>query len=129
MAAGHNGVSGPSVANVVKEEFRRDLGLAAIPHRQMVEEIVREMRQSHRTVTNIAAQLMEVTLHGVNGVSAASHVKEDIRIALAHVPIPRQLMEDEHAMNSGGDWDKITKEGFATQMLNVKVYSLIITGF
>lgn len=49
---------------------------------------------------------MEVTLHGAAGVSAANHVKEDIKIALAHVPIPRQHMEDEHASKSG-HWDVI----------------------
>ena len=63
---------------------------------------------------------MEVTLHGVHGVSVASHVDLDISCALEHVPIPRQNMEDEHAINSG-DWDKLEKAGGATQMLTVQV--------
>ena len=63
---------------------------------------------------------MEVTLHGVHGVSVASHVELDISCALEHVPIPRQNMEDEHAINSG-DWDKLEKAGGATQMLIVQV--------
>ena len=63
---------------------------------------------------------MEVTLHGVNGVIVASHVDLVISSALEHVPIPRQNMEDEHAINSG-DWDKLEKAGGATQMLTVQV--------
>ena len=63
---------------------------------------------------------MEVTLHGVHGVSVASHVDLVISCALEHVPIPRQNMEDEHAINSG-DWDKLEKAGGATQMLTVQV--------
>ena len=63
---------------------------------------------------------MEVTLHGVHGVSVASHVDLDISCALEHVPIPRQNIEDEHAINSG-DWDKLEKAGGATQMLTVQV--------
>ena len=63
---------------------------------------------------------MEVTLHGVHGVSVASHVDLEISCALEHVPIPRQNMEDEHAINSG-DWDKLEKAGGATQMLTVQV--------
>ena len=63
---------------------------------------------------------MEVTLHGVNVVIVASHVDLDISCALEHVPIPRQNMEDEHAINSG-DWDKLEKAGGATQMLTVQV--------
>ena len=63
---------------------------------------------------------MEVTLHGVHGVSVASHVDLDISCALEHVPIPRQNMEDEHAINSG-DWGKLEKAGGATPMLTVQV--------
>ena len=63
---------------------------------------------------------MDVTLHGVHGVCAAGHVGEDISRALEHVLIPRQNMEDEHAINSG-DWDKLEKAGGATQMLTVQV--------
>ena len=63
---------------------------------------------------------MEVTLHGVHGVRVASHVDLVISCALEHVPIPRQNMEDEHAINSG-DWDKLEKAGGATQMLTVQV--------
>ena len=63
---------------------------------------------------------MDVTLHGVNGVIVASHVDLHISSALEHVPIPRQNMEDEHAINSG-DWDKLEKAGGATQMLTVQV--------
>lgn len=102
MGAGHNGLLGPTVTKVVREGLRRDHGIAAIPHRQMVEEVVREIRKSHRTVTNIAAQSTVVTLHGVTGVSAPGHVEEDIRVVLVHVPIPGQHMEDEHVMNRGG---------------------------
>ena len=40
---------------------------------------------------------MEVTLHGVHGVSVAGHVDLDISGALEHVPIPRQNMEDEQS--------------------------------
>ena len=63
---------------------------------------------------------MEVTLHGVHGVRVASHVDLVISCALEHVPIPRQNMEDEHAINSG-DWDKLEKAGGATPMLTVQV--------
>ena len=63
---------------------------------------------------------MDVTLHGVHGVCAAGHVGEDISRALEHVLIPRQNMEDEHAINSG-DWDKLEKAGGATPMLTVQV--------
>ena len=63
---------------------------------------------------------MEVTLHGVHGVCVAGHVGEDISRALVHVPILRQNMEDEHAINSG-DWDKLEKAGGVTQMLIVQV--------
>ena len=58
---------------------------------------------------------MEVTLHGVHGVRVADHAEEDISGALEHVPIPRQNMEDEHAIDSG-DWDKLEKAGRARQM-------------
>ena len=63
---------------------------------------------------------MDVILHGVHGICAAGHVGEDISRALEHVLIPRQNMEDEHAINSG-DWDKLEKAGGATQMLTVQV--------
>ena len=63
---------------------------------------------------------MEVTLHGVHGVRVAGHVDLVISCALEHVPIPRQNMEDEHAINSG-DWDKLEKAGGATPMLTVQV--------
>ena len=63
---------------------------------------------------------MDVTLHGVHGVCAAGHVGEDISRALEHVLIPRQNMEDEHAINSG-DWDELQNGEGATQMLTVQV--------
>ena len=50
---------------------------------------------------------MEVTLHGVHGVRVADHAEEDISGALEHVPIPRQNMEDEHAINSNGNWEEL----------------------
>ena len=50
---------------------------------------------------------MEVTLHGLYGTSVAAHVGEDISRALEHVPIPRQNMEDEHAINSNGNWEEL----------------------
>ena len=63
---------------------------------------------------------MDVTLHGVHGVCVTGHVGEDISRALEHVLIPRQNMEDEHAINNG-DWDKLEKAEGATQMLTVQV--------
>ena len=63
---------------------------------------------------------MEVTLHGVHGVRVAGHVDLVISCALEHVPIPRQNMEDEHAINSR-DWDELQNGEGATQMLIVQV--------
>ena len=62
---------------------------------------------------------MEVTLQGVHGASITRHLEKDISRALERVPIPRQNMENEHAINSG-DWDKLDK-GYATQMLIFEV--------
>ena len=42
---------------------------------------------------------MEVTRGGAAGVCVASHVTEELRLALVHVPIPRQHTEDEVAAN------------------------------
>lgn len=112
--AGNNGIPGPRVAKDVKEGLKRDLGLAATPNRQMVEEVVREIGEIHSHVTHIRAQLTEVTLHGVHGVCVAGRVWEDISSVLEHVPIPRQNIEDEHV--NSGDWEKLEKAGRATQM-------------
>ena len=46
---------------------------------------------------------MVVTRRGVAGVCVASHVTEELRLALVHAPIPRQHTEDEAA----GDWDQL----------------------
>ena len=42
---------------------------------------------------------MVVTLSGAAGVCVASHVTEELRIALVHAPVPRQHTEDEVAAN------------------------------
>ena len=38
---------------------------------------------------------MVVTRFGADGVCVASHVTEEIKLALVHAPIPRQHTEDE----------------------------------
>ena len=48
---------------------------------------------------------MVVTRRGAAGVCVASHVTEELRLALVHAPVPRQHTEDETA----GDWDKLLK--------------------
>ena len=63
---------------------------------------------------------MEVTLHGVRGVCVTRHVEWESNRVLEHVPIPRQNMEDEHAIISG-HWDKLKKGECATEMLIVQV--------
>ena len=42
---------------------------------------------------------MEVTRRGAAGVCVASHVTEELRLALVHAPIPRRHTEDEVAAN------------------------------
>ena len=54
---------------------------------------------------------MVVTRRGADGVCVASHVTEEIRLALVHVPIPRQHTEDEAA----GDWDQLLKHKDVTR--------------
>ena len=44
-------------------------------------------------------QLMVVTHRGAAGVFVASHVTEELRLALVHAPIPRRPTEDEVAAN------------------------------
>ena len=48
---------------------------------------------------------MVVTRRGAAGVCVASHVTEELRLALVHAPVPRQHTEDETA----GDWGKLLK--------------------
>ena len=48
---------------------------------------------------------MEVTRRGAAGVCVASHVKEELRLALVHAPIPRQHTEEEAV----GDWEELLK--------------------
>ena len=48
---------------------------------------------------------MVVTRGGAAGVCVASHVTEELRLALVHAPIPRQHTEDQTA----GDWDQLLK--------------------
>ena len=48
---------------------------------------------------------MVVTRGGAAGVCVASHVTEELRLALVNAPIPRQHTEDEAA----GDWDQPLK--------------------
>ena len=44
---------------------------------------------------------MVVTRRGAAGVRVASHVTEELRLALVHAPIPHQYTEDEVAANLG----------------------------
>ena len=48
---------------------------------------------------NVFFQLMVVTRRGAAGVCVASHVTEELRLALVHAPIPGQHTEDEVAVN------------------------------
>ena len=54
---------------------------------------------------------MVVTRFGADGVCVASHVTEEIKLALVHAPIPRQHTEDETA----GDWDQLLKHKDVTR--------------
>ena len=45
----------------------------------------------------VSFQFMVVTRYGAAGVCVASHVMEELSVALVHVPIPRQHTEDETA--------------------------------
>ena len=54
---------------------------------------------------------MVVTRRGAAGVCVASHVTEELRLALVHVPIPRQHTVDETARN----WDKLLKHEDVTR--------------
>ena len=53
----------------------------------------------------MSSQFMEVTRRGAAGVCVASHVKEELRLALVHAPIPRQHTVEEAA----GDWGELLK--------------------
>ena len=48
---------------------------------------------------------MEVIRRGAAGVCVASHVTEELRLALVHALIPRQHMEGMTA----ADWDELQK--------------------
>ena len=48
---------------------------------------------------------MVVTRGGAAGVCVASHVKEELRLALVHAPIPHQHTVDMAA----GDWEELQK--------------------
>ena len=54
---------------------------------------------------------MEVTHSGAAGVCVASHVTEELRLALVHAPVPRQHMEGMTA----ADWDELQKYKDVTQ--------------
>ena len=54
-----------------------------------------------------------VTRRGAAGVCVASHVTEELRLVIVHVPIPRQHMEDETAFH--GNWDQLLKLKDATR--------------
>ena len=54
-----------------------------------------------------------VTRRGAAGVCVASHVTEELRLALVHAPIPRQHTEDETALS--GDGDQLQNQKDATQ--------------
>ena len=66
---------------------------------------------------------MVVTRRGASGVCVASHVTEELRLALVHAPIPRQHTEDEDAL--GGDWDALHNHEDVTR-INVLVRSLFV---
>ena len=53
---------------------------------------------------------MVVTRFGADGVCVASHVTEEIKLALVHAPIPCLHTEDETA----GDWDQLLKHKAVT---------------
>ena len=48
---------------------------------------------------NVFFQFMVVTRRGAAGVCVASHVTEELRLALVHAPVPRQHTEDEVVVN------------------------------
>ena len=48
---------------------------------------------------NVFFQFFVVTRRGATGVCVASHVTEELRLALVHAPVPRQHTEDEVAAN------------------------------
>lgn len=56
---------------------------------------------------------MEVTRHGVHGECVASHVTEDLSIAIAHALIPARQMVDGIVLNTG-DWDQTHNQDIAT---------------
>ena len=51
----------------------------------------------------------------------ASHVTEELRLALVHAPIPGQHTEDENAL--GVDWDQLQNHGDAKR-INAQVIVL-----
>ena len=54
-------------------------------------------------IWHVFSQFMVVTLNGPTGLVAASHAQEDLRVALAHAPIPRLKTEEESVAN----WDEL----------------------
>lgn len=110
--AGHSGVTGVLVTEDVEEELELILDLATIQYRQMEDEIAVDLIHSHGPVTGVPAQFMEATRDGVHGECVASHVTEDLSIAIAHALIPVRHMVDGIALNRG-DWDQTQNQGIA----------------
>ena len=54
-----------------------------------------------RIVSTVSSKFMVVIRRGAAGMCVASHVKEELRLALVLVPVPRQHTEDETATNWG----------------------------
>lgn len=76
MEAGHNWVVGGLLgANHAGGELELVLGLVPILHRQITDEVVSDLVNGQGIVKEFVAQLTEVTLHGVHGVSVAGHAE------------------------------------------------------
>ena len=73
--------------------------------------IIERFFSSYHNILSCSFQFMEVTRRGAAGVCVASHVTEELRLALVHAPAPRQHTEDETA----GDWDQLQNQKDATQ--------------
>ena len=56
---------------------------------------------------------MVVTRRGAAGVCVASHVTEELTLALVHVPIPRLHTKDEAVISA--DWNQLLKLKDATR--------------
>ena len=57
-------------------------------------------------------QLMAASRSGAAGLSAASHVVEDISVVLVHATTPDQHMVDEAA----GGWEELLNHGYVTHI-------------